>query len=369
MRSDKNLKNAFGGSGVDLNRFGMSPFHSWSGHERDHLFLNSGGAFVEASAISGLDSPLDGRAFGVLDFDRDGFSDLAVVNANAPQLQLYRNRFGDPGPERGLQGAPPVIAIRFVGGNTSPEAARGLGNRDGYGVRVTAQVGGRALVREHRCGEGLGAQNSATLMIGLGKHPAADSLTVRWPSGKSHKVDNVAAGTLLTAYEVPGQSADGQAFVRDVWRPAQPRPVAMGGGRGEERLVAAGTEDGAQAKLRAYTTLATWCAACKDELPQVALLRSTFSSDDLALYGVPADENDDRGKLAGFAATYRPAYKVMVDAPAAFRGGVNALVLARLKADSLPATVVTDGDGRILRVSPGVPTVSDLRRLLARDVR
>jgi len=64
---------------------------SFSGHERNHLFLNRGDRFVEASAISGLDDIADSRAFGILDFDRDGWSDFAVVNANSPLFELFRN--------------------------------------------------------------------------------------------------------------------------------------------------------------------------------------------------------------------------------------------------------------------------------------
>ena len=49
---------------------------SWSGKERNHLFLNrSGEQFEDLSALSGLDHIADGRVFAVLDLDRD-FVDL-----------------------------------------------------------------------------------------------------------------------------------------------------------------------------------------------------------------------------------------------------------------------------------------------------
>ena len=90
---------------------------SLSGHERNHVFLNQNGDdYVEVSGVSGLDHPGDSRAFAVLDYDRDGWQDIAVVNANAPMFQLYRNQMG----ERGDPGE--VVAVRFEG--WKPELSR-----------------------------------------------------------------------------------------------------------------------------------------------------------------------------------------------------------------------------------------------------
>jgi len=99
---------------------------SFSGHERNHVFLNQNGDdYVDVSGISGLDHPGDSRAFAVLDFDRDGWQDLAVVNANAPLFQLFRNRMD----ERGDAGR--FVAIRFEGetGLPSRPASGAAGTR------------------------------------------------------------------------------------------------------------------------------------------------------------------------------------------------------------------------------------------------
>ena len=104
---------------------------SFSGAERNHLFLNRGdGSFTELSGVSGVDHPGDGRAFAVLDFDRDGWLDFAVVNANTPRFQLFRNRIGD------LPGGGPssMVALRLVGGNATAESDPEWSNRDGYGA-------------------------------------------------------------------------------------------------------------------------------------------------------------------------------------------------------------------------------------------
>ncbi len=131
------------------------------------------------SGVSGLDHPADGRAFAVLDFDRDGWQDLAVVNANAPLLQLYRNQIGDGEGDRAG-----IVALRFEGGNRVASSNDQWSARDGYGARVLVELGGRTLLREHRAGEGLAAQNSPTMRIGIGESDRADHLESDGPPGR-----------------------------------------------------------------------------------------------------------------------------------------------------------------------------------------
>jgi len=179
---------------------------SLSGGERNHLFMNRGGHhFVDLSGISGADSPADGRAFALLDFDRDGWQDLAVVNANAPLFQLFRNQMGNA--------TAGMLALRFVGGNHAGHPSRQWSARDGYGVTVTIDLAPGLIVRQHRAGEGFSAQNSPIMRIGLGDMSRAASLEVRWPSGKVQIATDVPAKTLVTVYENEGHSPTGEAFV------------------------------------------------------------------------------------------------------------------------------------------------------------
>jgi hypothetical protein len=188
--------------------FGKSSF---SGNEANRFFLNLGGKqFVDLTGISGLGHRGDGRTLAIWDFDRDGWSDIATINANAPQLLLYHNGIGN------LQsaGRHKVIAIEFRGGNQSAAPTSELSNRDGYGAKVTLEIGGRRIVREHQCGEGVFAQNSARMLIGIGDNEAAGKLVVRWPSGKRTELQEVRAGTLVTAYE----NSTGLAFSQAPYR-------------------------------------------------------------------------------------------------------------------------------------------------------
>ena len=74
-----------------LNRL-LQQDRSFSGHERNCAFLNSGnGQFVDVSAASGLDFADDGRAVGLVDWDFDGDIDFWIANRSAPQLRFLRN--------------------------------------------------------------------------------------------------------------------------------------------------------------------------------------------------------------------------------------------------------------------------------------
>ncbi len=186
---------------------------SLSGYQRNRLFLNLDGRdFIDVSGLSAADSPADGRAFAILDFDRDGRLDLATVNANEPFCQLFANRS-----EVGE-----MLALRFIGGNPRATASSEWSNRDGYGVQVEIEVGSKTLLREHRAGEGFSSQNSSTLIVGLGAHERADALRVRWPSGRVQYLANIAAGMLITVYENARHSPTGSAFVAAPYRDTEP---------------------------------------------------------------------------------------------------------------------------------------------------
>jgi hypothetical protein len=193
--------------------------HSLHGNERNHYFANRGGhSFVDISGLSGLDNPADSRGFAVLDYDRDGWQDVVLVNANEPLLNLYHNEM----PAAGVKGG--IIAIHFVGGNQTSQPSKEFACRDGFGARVAVDLGDTKLIREHRCGDGWSTQNSATMIVGLGAHTSVASLAVKWPSGKSASTKEIPEGTLLTVYENPADSPSGEAFTRGAYRTqASPR--------------------------------------------------------------------------------------------------------------------------------------------------
>ncbi|MCA9168109.1 MAG: VCBS repeat-containing protein, partial [Planctomycetales bacterium] len=65
---------------------------SFSGHERNVCFLNTGTPrFADVSAISNLDLADDGRGLAITDWDQDGDLDVWAANRNGPQVRFLRN--------------------------------------------------------------------------------------------------------------------------------------------------------------------------------------------------------------------------------------------------------------------------------------
>lgn len=335
---------------------------SFSGHERNHLFLQSPGAkkpFKDYQAISGLDHPGDARVSVRFDFDRDGWLDFAIVNANAPRLQLFRNRMGefaDLAPRSG-------IGVRLIGGNHARGASEdGWSARDAYGARVQVLVGDRVIVREWRCGEGMGAQNGTTLWIGVGEAEQIDGLRVVWPSGRVSNLGALKTDRLVTVWENPEQGPQGrQLRVVQYHRDSDAEPVT----HAAERRYAPAFAAESTSSLRVYMSMATHCAACRRELPAIAAVRELFDEDDVALFGIPIDGNEARDTLTGYVERFSPAYDLQVDATDAQRATFEELVLPVTHVEVRPTTVVTDAEGNVLLIKTGPPTGSDLRRLLA----
>jgi hypothetical protein len=338
---------------------------SLSGYERDKLFLNVAGArFVDASGVSGLDDPSDGRAAGLFDYDRDGFLDVALVSSNAPMLKLFRNEIGCHPAGAGRRAG--FVALRFVGGNHTARPAPSWSARDGYGAKVTVELAGRRLVREHRAGEGFAAQNSATMLVGIGEQPRVSRLEVRWPGGRTTRLTDVPAGTLLTVYENPAHSPSGtDGAVREAYAPAG-RSLARETPPPARSLPLAGVA-GPRPALRLLTTMATWCTACRTEIPQLRRLREAFPADRLAMHGVPIDPEETREQVTAWAAALKPPYELLTTLAPGEVAAVRETVLDRLHLEAVPATVITDASGGVLHVQWGPPTVSKLRELLARE--
>ena len=143
-------------------------------HERNVLLRNDGhGGFDEVSGASGLGVDQDGRAFGVLDYDADGDTDVVLMAPrSSPQLRLFRNDFAT---------GHAAIALRLTGTKS---------NRDAVGARVTVETDRGRITRVVNAGSGFLSQHSKELRFGLGRSRRIVKVTIAWPSGL---VQNVAA--------------------------------------------------------------------------------------------------------------------------------------------------------------------------------
>ena len=111
----------------------------------------------------------------------------------------------------------------------------------------------------------------------------------------------------------------------------------------------------------AYSSMAAWCESCKRELPQQALLRSSFSGEELQLVGLPIDPDESRETLESYVLEHQPAYDLATKLTGEQRAELRDWLQRKTGSDGLPASVLVDANGHILRVRPRLPTVSELR--------
>ena len=59
-------------------------------------------------------------------------------------------------------------------------------NRDAVGASVSVRQHGRTMTREVEPANGFLSQRDPRLLFGLGDAPAVETVTVRWPTGRTH---------------------------------------------------------------------------------------------------------------------------------------------------------------------------------------
>ena len=337
---------------------------SLSGKERNHLFVNEKGVtYTDVSGISGADSAKDGRSFAITDIDRDGFPDMILANTNTPLLQIFHNRSKTNEASGGN-----FVAFRFVGGNTRSAPSQNLSNRDGYGASVALNFADEKIIFEHHCGEGLAAQNSQIKLIGIGKEQNIPSAKIRWPSGKTQVIEHLKAGELVTVFEVEGESKDGSGFDRAPYLDGKSHTYRKSVEKRSLKGLSFKPLGHPNAKLVMYTSMATWCPSCLGHVPELNQLRTRFPDDTLAMVGVPVDEGDRAEMLNEFIKTTRAEYQLSANWEYKERELFKTIIRRQINTSGLPTTIITDGEGVVLEVMAGLPSYSDIVRLLSLDL-
>jgi tetratricopeptide (TPR) repeat protein len=149
---------------------------TWSGYERNVLFLNNGdGTFSDVSGITGTDFVEDSRTFVMADFDHDGRVEVVLKNRGGPQLRYLKNV---------MSSLAPSIAFRLTGKKS---------NRDAIGALVTIETNIGRQERIVQAGSGFLAQHSKEVFFGLGNAIGTIKATIHWPSGLEQKFEGLPA--------------------------------------------------------------------------------------------------------------------------------------------------------------------------------
>jgi hypothetical protein len=181
-----------------------------------HLLANNGaGQFTNVTEGSGLDEFfVQGIEWTTHDLNNDGLLD--ILGAGLVLVNLGDMRFGwntwSPGVggvgdlnndgsldilgQQGLQYGVPN------GNNWLRVVLQGTqSNRDGIGARITVQTASGQQIREIRSGDGFRYMSSLAAHFGLGQDEAIEQVTIRWPSGEVHVLEDVAINGTVVAVE------------------------------------------------------------------------------------------------------------------------------------------------------------------------
>ncbi len=152
-------------------------------HQPNLLLRNErNGTFLDISSASGTDDPGVGRGAAFLDYDNDGCLDILLANYGQA-ARLLRNRC-DSGNH--------WLIVNVEGT---------AGNRDGVGARITVTTGDATQIREVSAGGSQMGQNMLGAHFGLGPAENVDSVTVRWPGGKTQTLFDVPANQRIDIVE------------------------------------------------------------------------------------------------------------------------------------------------------------------------
>ena len=127
-------------------------------------------------------SPHEGRGLATGDLDGDGDEDVVISNLNQPVALLSNET---PRKHNWL-------ALKAVGRRSA---------RTSIGAIITAKIGDRILTRFHRGGSSYASTSDSKFFLGCGTAVRIDELMVKWISGSTTTLKNVACNQVLTVIE------------------------------------------------------------------------------------------------------------------------------------------------------------------------
>jgi thiol-disulfide isomerase/thioredoxin len=328
----------------DQNRLIFKKGFSFSGYERDALFMNrEGKKFTDISGVSGIDSISDGRASVFADFDNDGDEDVFLTAIQGPAHLLFRNNVGQDNH---------WLRIILEGGKET--------GRDAYGSVVRVKTTAGTLTKVKAGGSGFLSQGDPRLLFGLGQDPAAQSIEVTWSNGRveNFSADASAGNTLRLRYgtgraekielahaKLPDPLTKAESLARGLkFKVGERLPsIEVRSSSGEAVYLRDLVRPGRRTVVNLW---ATWCVPCVKEMPELNRLRPALFRNGVDLFGLNVDTDPD---------AHIPEFlqKVPVDYPIYKGGAAAAEQLFATDEVTVPLSVVVDRQGNVEQLISG----------------
>ncbi len=317
---------------------------SFSGYERDPLYLNLGGKkFTDISGVSGIDSITDGRAGVFADFDNDGDLDVFSTTIQHQSHLLFRNNVGQDN-----------NFLRVV-----LEGGRDIG-RDAFGSVVRVKTSAGTLTKIKSGGSGFISQHDPRLLFGLGKDERAESIEVTWANGKVEKfAGDAAAGATIVLKQGAGKSQSVSIGKANLPNPLTKAEIFAQGLKikiGEPLPdFAVKTMNGAASSMRKnfkagrgtlINIWATWCVPCAKEMPELEKMRTKLAARGVDLVGINVD-TEKGANIKSYVVGKRVTYPILIGGTAAIE---NIYATDEL---SVPLTILVDEKGIVTDLIPG----------------
>ena len=344
MTHSNDGKDEKGALRADQNSLMFGQGFSFSGYERDPLYLNLGGKkFTDISGVSGIDSITDGRAGVFADFDNDGDLDVFSTTIQHQAHLLFRNNVGEDNSH---------LRIALEGGAGIP--------RDAFGSVVRVKTSAGVLTKIKSGGSGFISQHDPRLVFGLGKDVDAKSIEVTWSDGKVEAFGGelIAGGSYLLkrGAGAPRKLSDGRTKLADPLTKAEifarSLKISVGKPLPEFAVKRLNGVSGPVSKLfksgrkTLINVWATWCIPCAKEMPELEKIRAQLAARGIDVVGLNVD-TEKNVNVRKYVTDKRVTYPVAM-------GGIPAIEgLYATEELTVPLSILIDENGLVLDLIPG----------------
>lgn len=317
---------------------------SFSGYERDPLYLNLGGKkFTDISGVSGIDSITDGRAGVFADFDNDGDLDVFSTTIQNQAHLLFRNNVGQDNN---------FLRIALEGGVQS--------GRNAFGAVVRVKTSAGILTKIKSGGSGFISQHDPRLLFGLGKDERAEWVEVTWSNGKVERFEGAAnSGSTLLLKQGAGKAqiiAVAKANLPDPLTKAEIFALGLKIKIGKplpdfvlKTMTGAASSMKKQMKPGRSTLIniwATWCIPCAKEMPELEKIRRRLAARGIDIIGINVD-TETKVNIKKYVAEKRVTYSILI-------GGIPAIEnLYATDELTVPLSILVDEKGIVKDLIPG----------------